>query len=83
MFESHRDEVTAALVDLTMPQINGQEVMEALRAIRPELPVIITSGYSEQDIMERFHQSPPTAFIQKPYRSRELVALIKKVLSGR
>jgi PAS domain S-box-containing protein len=82
MFTARADEVAAALIDLTMPQINGQEVMEALRALRPELPIIITSGYSEQDILERFHQSPPTAFIQKPYRSRELVALVKKVLGG-
>ncbi len=82
LFETHRDAVTAALIDLTMPQINGQEVMEALRAQRPDLPVIITSGYNEQDIMERFHQSPPSAFIQKPYRSRDLVALVKKVLSA-
>ncbi len=80
MFTSHRDEVAAALVDLSMPVINGQEVMEALRILRPSLPVIITSGYSEQEIMDRFQDSPPTAFIKKPYRSRELVMLMKKVL---
>ena len=83
LFMGRPDEVTAALIDLTMPQVNGQEVMEALRAVRPDLPVIITSGYSELDIMERFHQSPPTAFIQKPYRSRELVSLVRRVLTGK
>ena len=82
LFTAHRNKVAAALVDLTMPVINGQEVMEALRAMRPDLPVIITSGYSEQEITERFHESPPTAFIKKPYRSRELVMLMKKVLGG-
>ncbi len=83
LFEAHRDEVAAALVDLTMPLINGQEVLAALRALRPDVPVIITSGYSEEEIMERFHESPPTAFIKKPYRSRELVMLMKKVLGER
>jgi PAS domain S-box-containing protein len=82
LFRAHHTRVAAALVDLTMPLINGQEVMQALRALRPDLPVIITSGYSEQEIMERFQQSPPTAFIKKPYRSRELVMLMKKVLGG-
>jgi CheY-like chemotaxis protein len=80
LFEANSNKVAAALVDLTMPIINGQEVMEALRAQRPDLPIIITSGYSEQEIMERFHEAPPTAFIKKPYRSRELVMLMKKVL---
>ena len=80
LFEAHRDKITVALVDLTMPEMDGQEVMEALRAIQPNLPVIITSGYSEEDIMERFQDAPPAAFIKKPYRSRELVTLMKKVL---
>jgi len=83
LFETHGDKIAAALVDLTMPEIDGQELMEALRAMRPGLPVVITSGYSEEDIMERFSNAPPAAFIKKPYGSRELVTLIKKVLDSR
>jgi CheY-like chemotaxis protein len=82
LFTANRDKVAAALVDLTMPVINGQEVMETMRAMRPDLPVIITSGYSEEEILERLQASPPTAIIKKPYRSRDLVLLMKKVLGG-
>ncbi len=55
-----------ALLDLTMPGLSGQEVFAALRAERPDLPVLFMSGYSESDAAELL-AAPRTGFLAKPF----------------
>ena len=71
--------IDVVLLDLSMPGMDGQACFELLRAIQPELQVVLSSGYNEQDVVERFAPSTLAGFIQKPYRARELVAAIAKV----
>ncbi len=82
LYNAHRDELRVALIDLMMPFVNGQEVLEHIRETRPELPVILSSGYTEAEILERFRENQPDHFIQKPYRALELVRVIKQVLDN-
>jgi PAS domain S-box-containing protein len=55
------------ILDLTMPEMDGRETCVALQALDPEVYVIISSGYSEQDVSERFAGKTIAGFIQKPY----------------
>lgn len=82
LFEKHRNDLRLALIDLMMPFVNGQEVFEHCRATRPELPVIISSGYSGAEIHDRFRENQPDHFIQKPYRALDLVRAVKSVLDN-
>ncbi len=81
LYEKHKDKIRIALVDLMMPFVNGQEVLEHVRSDNPDLPIIISSGYSETEILDRFRKNPPTDFLQKPYRAVALSALLKKTLT--
>jgi len=56
-----------ALVDLTMPRMNGRDCFHALRRIRPDLPVILCSGFSEHESMKAFLGEGLAGFLQKPY----------------
>lgn len=58
-----------ALLDLTMPRMDGFELLARLREAQPTLPVVLMSGYVESDIRERFEQDEQSAvrFIQKPF----------------
>jgi CheY-like chemotaxis protein len=69
-------EVVAVLLDLTMPDISGDEVARHLRSIRPSLPILLSSGYSETEARERFGAAEVTSFLEKPYRA---VTLLEKL----
>jgi len=81
LFEEAPDGFVLVLLDLTMPRLSGQETYRAMRAIRPELPIVLVSGFAEAG-------EPVTAddryceFVQKPYRYRELRDAIGRALRG-
>jgi PAS domain S-box-containing protein len=72
----------AALLDLNMPGLGGAAVAEALRAQRPDLPIVLSSGYTEQAIPTELARAQMAAFIQKPYRPQELTTLMAGVVGG-
>ena len=80
LFQAHADEVTAVILDLTMPVMGGKEAFEKIQKIRPDVPVILSSGYTEQDATTGFAKRPPAAFVQKPYSLMELVRKLREVL---
>ncbi len=62
----------AAILDMTMPGMDGDEVFQQIRSIRADLPVIVSSGYDEQEMSARFSGRDVAAFLQKPYRMQAL-----------
>jgi PAS domain S-box-containing protein len=78
-FQKHESEINCVICDLTMPRMNGWETLAALRRLSPAVPVILTSGYSEGQIMEGKHAERPQAFLQKPYEYRVLLEAISHV----
>jgi CheY-like chemotaxis protein len=79
-FREHAAEVSAVLLDLTMPRLGGEEALRVLRQIRPGVRVVVTSGYSESDIATRFQGQNLDGFLQKPFRSADLVERIALAL---
>ena len=73
-------EITAVLLDLTMPKMSGAEAFRELRKVRPDVPILVTSGYSEQETVQQFQDQGPVGFIQKPYRGNELRTKLFDVL---
>ncbi len=72
----HAGEIDAAIVDLTMPRMNGRAVVEGLRARRPTLPVILTSGFDR----DRASADGVAGFLRKPFRFETLEELLGQVL---
>lgn len=72
LFRRHGAAIDAVVCDLTMPQMDGWAIMEALRAIDPQIPFVMISGYDEARVMREGHGAPPQAFVQKPFRKEEL-----------
>ncbi len=70
------------LLDLTMPGMDGAEVLRRLHAITPELPVLLMSGYSEQDAAGSFSANPCVSFLQKPFTMQVLRERIEKMLKA-
>lgn len=83
LFTEHAGDITLLLMDLNMPRLNGIESTLRIRHINPKVPVLFMSGYSRDQVMERFGHEPHTEFIKKPFQSQELVDGIRKVMEGR
>jgi len=83
LFSLHPMEFQCVLLDLAMPGLGGEGAFHELRRIRPDVRVIISSGYAEQEVCRRFQGLDVAGFIQKPYRLEALNAKIREVLNGR
>jgi CheY-like chemotaxis protein len=62
-----REDIDVVILDLTMPRMDGLQCFTALRSIRPNSKVIMSSGYNEEDVIKRFSAEGLSGFIQKPY----------------
>ncbi len=83
LFEEHADEIDLALLDVMMPKLGGRAVFERIRAIRPEVRVLFSSGYSMNAIHTSFVLGEGLALIQKPYLSGDLRRRVREVLDSR
>ena len=82
VFRSRVDEIVAVLLDLTMPHLDGEETFRELRRIRPDVRVILCSGYNEQETTNRFAGKGLAGFIQKPYGVRPRGEKMRQVLEA-
>jgi two-component system cell cycle sensor histidine kinase/response regulator CckA len=80
LFRLHANEIDAVLLDLTMPKMPGDVVLRELRRIRPDVRVIVTSGYDEQEAASRLAGEGLAGFIQKPYQPLLLIDKMCEVL---
>jgi two-component system cell cycle sensor histidine kinase/response regulator CckA len=77
IFQECGSEIDCVILDLTMPEMGGEEVFRELHRLRRDVRVILSSGYNEQDVTQKFAGKGLAGFIQKPYR----VANLREVLS--
>jgi two-component system cell cycle sensor histidine kinase/response regulator CckA len=82
LFRERADMIGCVLLDLTMPFMDGEEVFLALQAIRPSIPIILMSGYSEQEVRRRFDGPTPAGFIQKPFTFKALQAKVQRAVAA-
>jgi len=82
VFSAHADEITCVILDLTMPKMDGAEAFIELNRLRPDVPVILSSGYDKTEATRRFTDRGPAGFIQKPYKIRALRNELERVLKG-
>ena len=80
LFRQHPNEISCVLSDLVMPRMDGWELVTALRMISPGIPVILTSGHDEAEMMADDHPDHPDAFLAKPYELKNLVNTIHQLL---
>jgi PAS domain S-box-containing protein len=80
MMKSIAGAVSCAIVDMTMPGMDGIATISAMRRIRPDLKIILTSGYLQRKIEHRVAGEDAVCFIQKPYQLSELRTLLEQVL---
>jgi hemerythrin-like metal-binding protein/PAS domain S-box-containing protein len=80
VFETNREQICLILMDLTMPRMDGEEAFRALRRAGARVPIILSSGFSPEEALQRFTGKGLAGFLQKPYRFQTLVDTVREAL---
>ncbi len=80
IFRRRPDEIRLVITDLTMTGMSGWNTIAALRKIRPDIPVILASGYDEAHVMAPDHAEKAQAFLHKPFEIETLRKTLERVL---
>ena len=78
--ENHPEPVDLLLTDVVMPKMNGRELLERARAVRPGLKHLYMSGYTADMIADRGILDEGVNFIHKPFKKNDLAAKLREVL---
>jgi two-component system cell cycle sensor histidine kinase/response regulator CckA len=79
-FRARRGEIAVVVLDYTMPGMSGAETFEKLRAIEPDVRVVLASGYTEQDATRLVGGGGIRGFVMKPFTSETLVERVLAAL---
>ncbi len=74
--------ISAVLMDLTMPHMDGVETFRELRRLDPDCRVVLTSGYNEQEAIHDFLGKGLAGFVQKPFQRDDLMRALRKAVEG-
>ncbi len=80
LFSRLHDRISAVLLDLTMPRMDGRDVWRYIRRLRPDMRIVISSGFEEADVMGEFSTDPALLFLKKPFTAAGLGKKIREAL---
>jgi PAS domain S-box-containing protein len=80
-FRRESNRIRCVVLDMTMPVMSGEETLARMKSMRADIPVILSSGYSEAEATQRFAGKGLAGFLQKPYKAEDLARIVKGVLN--
>ncbi len=80
VFRARQGDISCVILDLTMPEMGGEEAFRELRRIQRDVRVILSSGYNEQEVIQQFAGKGLAGFVQKPYTLANLRQVLHQVL---
>ena len=83
VFQRRKGEFTLVLMDLTMPRMDGREAFLRMREIDPSVPVVLTSGFSENDAVSDFAGRGLAGFLPKPYQRSQFDQIMRQAMEPR
>ncbi len=81
VFDENKDRINLLILDLIMPDLSGEIVYDRIKSLRPDIRVILSSGYSIEGQAESILKRGCDGFIQKPYNLNQLADKIKRILA--
>ncbi len=82
VFAANKDEIRAVLLDVTMPRMGGEETFRRLRQAAPDVRVLLSSGYSEQEATSVFAGKGLAGFLEKPFTTATLLDKLRGVIDS-
>jgi nitrogen-specific signal transduction histidine kinase len=82
IFRQCRADIVCVVLDLMMPNMDGEETLAELRRVQEDVKVVLSSGYHEQDVTERLAATSFAGFLKKPYTEDTLIGQLRHALEG-
>jgi len=82
LFESRAEEISAVLVDVNMPGMSGEELLGRLRAVDPDVRVVLSSGFRSNAIARLVASEPQVGFVAKPFDLEQLIGTLREALGS-
>jgi two-component system, cell cycle sensor histidine kinase and response regulator CckA len=82
LYKQHGRDIRLVVLDMTMPHLDGEACFLALRELDPDAKIVMTSGYSEQEVVAQFVGKGLAGFVQKPYKADLFLGKIRDILRG-
>ncbi|MFL5623258.1 MAG: PAS domain S-box protein [Gemmatimonadaceae bacterium] len=79
----YRHDIHLVITDVVMPEMGGRDLASALGALRPDVPILYVSGYTDDEIIRRGMLEPTMAFIEKPFTANALLRKVRELLDSR
>jgi signal transduction histidine kinase/ActR/RegA family two-component response regulator len=81
-FREMKDKISLVILDMIMPKMSGAEVFQALKTIKPDVKVLLCSGYSQNGFagIDKLLGSGASGFIQKPFTRQNIAHAIRKAI---
>jgi CheY-like chemotaxis protein len=80
LYQAHRSDIILVILDLSMPGLGGEETFLRLRQLNADLPILLSSGYSETDRADRFGHLHVNGFLKKPYSLQSFLEILHQHL---
>ncbi|KAB8333774.1 response regulator [Scytonema tolypothrichoides VB-61278] len=82
LFAAYCDEIQCVVLDLTMPEMHGTQAAQEMRRLAPHLPIVLMSGYNEQEALRDLDAAAQVYFLHKPFSPQELRQVIRHALEA-
>ncbi len=81
-FLNHSDRIRAVVTDMVMPNLDGVGLIRSIRKLAPDLPVLVSSGYSNEQSREALSELRVDGFLKKPFSARQIIAEMGSLFYG-
>ena len=81
LYKQNKDQISAVILDVIMPEMDGVQIYKALKKINPNVAVLVSTGYASSKQTIELKELGVEAFLKKPYRQSELVEAVSKVIN--
>jgi len=82
LFRERSGEIDLVLLDIVMPKMGGPGAYRALREMKPGIPVLLSSGYSVEEVVQEILAEGANGFLPKPYGLSQIARAVRKAISS-
>ena len=79
-FLNYSGQIKAVVTDMVMPNLDGLGLIRSIRKLAPDLPILVSSGYSNDQSWEALSELRVESFLKKPFSARQLIAEVVSLL---
>jgi len=80
-FKLHSNEIDLVVLDIVMPEVDGVECFHEIRAVRPDIKILLTSGFNKSEVKEELVKDGVQAYLAKPFNLTDFLNTVEAVLS--